>query len=372
MKTQKGFTLIELLAVCAIIFMISSIVYANIVVEPRNQANDAHAQVEVAEVSKAIKTKAIDGNPPRNYIGGAVSTGSPGRTTPAREGTDSYNRSMQELVASKTYAEIPKSPDGKSYFYLYDEAKNEGIFGAILHSKKAKSSSGGGCITSNNKTCSVSNDDTDGDGEDDIIIGEVIGDSQIAGVCGSAHGQSYYDDATPEKVDLCSTGTAESFTLENNMWSWTCSGNPSASCGAQKYTVANEDNNEPTCGSATSNSYSNIGSIQEYNMCAWGSPGSPQVQGDKVFWYCDSEGFESAYCEADYNGAVSQEPPDCGSDHGQYLNEGIGDDLCVSGQPSEINYYSVYSNDTGGYYSMAGWTCSSVGFEDVSCSTASN
>jgi len=360
---KKGFTLIELLAVCAIIFMISSVVYANIVVEPRNQANDAHAQVEVAEVAKAIKTKALDGNPPRNYVGGTVSS----RTTPAREGTDSYNRSMQELVNGKFYPEIPTSPDGESYFYFYDEAKNEGVFGAILKSKRENRSSNNGCIVSNGKSCSVNEDLFDSDNKFAIIF-KSIG----LGECGQANGATYSTDSAPTG-NLCNNGIESIPTAGQSGWSWECLGETTATCSASfesGETFAGE------CGSGNGQTYSENTPPPSETLCNFGTATVP-VNNNEGSWVWECSGLTPASCSANLT-LEDNTVASCGPIQEQLWPNGSGmpqeSDLCSTGESNNFNFIpfegsfdSIGNWVDGNYEWSCSYTNSSQENNNVSC-----
>jgi uncharacterized protein (TIGR02145 family)/prepilin-type N-terminal cleavage/methylation domain-containing protein len=120
-KTKYGFTLIELLVVISIISMLASVVMASLN-GARDKANEAKKIMEVRSVNTALKMYAMNkGAAPGNYeFENSVAV-------PAQEGTDAYNQSMQELVTAGVLPTIPKSPDGKSYYYFdYGGPNGEG------------------------------------------------------------------------------------------------------------------------------------------------------------------------------------------------------------------------------------------------------
>jgi len=131
-KHSRAFTLIEIMFVVSIIFTLSSVVITE-TNKSRVKANDVSMQQQVKQVENSLYLFKNDrGIVPKNYNCGGSYCGGGGGDTVAREGTQAYNESMQDLVDEGVIAEIPTSPDGESYAYFSDEVTNTAYFVAEL------------------------------------------------------------------------------------------------------------------------------------------------------------------------------------------------------------------------------------------------
>ena len=150
---KSGFTLIELLVAIAIVSLLSSIaiVAAN---SARTKAQDVSKVSEVKQVKTALAMYGADhnGQMPGNYSNQDGSFNSTpvyigANRAPAREGSDSYNASMQQLVDGKYLPSIPRSSDGVSFSYLNIGAgTSQGvIFGASLGSARSPATTDSAC-----------------------------------------------------------------------------------------------------------------------------------------------------------------------------------------------------------------------------------
>lgn len=109
--------------------------------EARVDANDKNKKVEVKQLATAIEISRLSGDGVPGLSGCAVNlAGSTG--TFYNENSTQYEQAMQELVDNGYYLEIPKSPNGKDYFYGIDEEGN-GIFMAVTDSNSELSKNNG-------------------------------------------------------------------------------------------------------------------------------------------------------------------------------------------------------------------------------------
>ncbi|MFW5887944.1 MAG: type II secretion system protein, partial [Bacteriovoracia bacterium] len=148
MNKNKAFTLIEVLIVTSVIALLSSIV-VNSVSEARTEAEDKNKTEEARQVNNAIGTYRASGN------SAPVDAGmSP--YVAYNEKSPKYQSAMQKLVDDNSMPEVPKSPNGKDYFYLTDDSGN-GVFGTILRSDSEISSNNGCYFTDSRYGCSGDN-----------------------------------------------------------------------------------------------------------------------------------------------------------------------------------------------------------------------
>ncbi len=128
---HRAFTLIELLVVVSIVSLISSVAMYS-TASARAKADDASKKSQVHQIETAISVKkTATGKVPRNYnCGGSYCAGGTGDSI-AREGTQAFNASMQELVNEGYISAIPNSKDD-SYVYYADAAAESAAFGAEL------------------------------------------------------------------------------------------------------------------------------------------------------------------------------------------------------------------------------------------------
>jgi prepilin-type N-terminal cleavage/methylation domain-containing protein len=136
-NTNRGFTLIEILVVISVIVTLATIIMA-FMGGIKAKAYDAKKIEETDAANTAIKIFQLNDNrTPGNYQGENNTFLPNGRgTIPAVEGSNAFNKSMNELVEAKLLPAIPQSPDGKSYSYFnYGGINGEGAkFMAILNS----------------------------------------------------------------------------------------------------------------------------------------------------------------------------------------------------------------------------------------------
>lgn len=152
----------------------------------------------------------------------------------------------------------------------------------------------------------------------------------IAGVCGSAHGRSYF---TAPTSGLCQSGKASSVSGTSNRWQWSCTG---SNGGGTTYCYATKESNPSgkQCGTVVSSgkSFLTTQEMANQNLCAAGyrasgiskfssykEDGMPVY--DKWRWTCKS-GNTTTYCYVDrkangvcgrYNISATTSPSSCKS-----------------------------------------------------------
>lgn len=177
----------------------------------------------------------------------------------------------------------------------------------------------------------------------------------IAGVCGSAHGKSYF---TAPTSGLCQSGKASSVSGTSNRWQWSCTG---SNGGGTTYCYAAKESNPSgqACGLAVDADMPFEGSIPKDYLCDPGytSSGASKFSSykddgvpvyDKWRWTC-RKGNTTVYCYADrlaagvcgkYNISAGISPSSCRSSSvsRNICKEGVKNfvptDPCVDGNLS--------------------------------------
>jgi|GEM_PF-2895935 len=186
---NKAFTLVELLIVISIVSLLSTIVMYS-VSEAQIKAQDTHKKEEVRQVKNALELSKSSSQ---------FAPGSSSLTAKRvyNENSQGYQDAMSELVADGSISEIPRSPNGRDYFYTVDESGKNGVFGTILRSDDEIEDSNGCYFSDDNYGCST-------EGATSSYIHSYTRDSLVeesddcsSGSCGSVEVSEGGDDSGP-------------------------------------------------------------------------------------------------------------------------------------------------------------------------------
>jgi len=142
-SNKKAFTLIELLITISIISLLSTVVMYS-TSEAKLKADDAHMKVESNSVATAVRLYKEDHNGEvpfsdtyySSYKGQMINEDDPDADKKA-----AYQESMQVLVDEGYLPELPTSPSGSSYSYMFTEDKTDAVFVAALTYPSSNSNS---------------------------------------------------------------------------------------------------------------------------------------------------------------------------------------------------------------------------------------